>query len=313
MPNYLVTGGAGFIGANIVRALLDRGDHVRIMDNLVTGKMSNITPFLNRAEFVQSSVTDFDSCLNAVDGMDFVLHQAAIPSVPRSIDNPLACHDSNVTGTINLLEASRLKKVRRVIYAASSSAYGDLEAGRKNENLAPNPKSPYAAAKLAGEYYCRVYYRCFGLETVSLRYFNVFGPLQDPTSQYSAVIPKFITCIRNDQQPVIFGDGLQSRDFTYVDNNVEANLIACSAPDAAGEVFNIACGTSYNLLVLIRTLNQIMGKNIEPRFEQARKGDVLHSLADITKAGKILGYSPVVSFRDGLERTVQWHRDHPDA
>jgi UDP-glucose 4-epimerase len=241
--------------------------------------------------------------------MDYILHQAAIPSVPRSVENPLRTNDANVTGTINLLYAAKEKKIKRLVYASSSSAYGNVEVSPKVESLPPSPRSPYAVSKLAGEYYCRAFYECYGLETISLRYFNVFGPNQDPTSQYSAVIPKFITCILRDEPPPVNGDGTQSRDFTYVENNIIANLLACEAPRTAGEVINIACGESINLLELIRTINEISGKDIKPIFCPRQPGDVMHSLADIRKAKEMLGYEPVVRFRDGLERTIEWYKN----
>lgn len=310
MANYLVTGGAGFIGSNLVKTLLEKGESIRVVDDLSTGKLENIKPFLEKIDFIQKSLTDYETCLKAIDGIDYILHQAAIPSVPRSVDNPIRSNDANVTGTVNLLTAAKEKKIKRVIYAASSSAYGNIEVSPKVETLTPEPRSPYAVSKLAGEYYCRAFYECYGLETVALRYFNVFGPNQDPTSQYSAVIPKFITCILRDQPPPVYGDGTQSRDFTYVENNVTANLLACTAPKAAGEMMNIACGENTNLLELIRMINEILGKDIEPAFQAPRSGDVKHSLADIAKAREILGYETVVPFREGLERTIEWYREN---
>jgi nucleoside-diphosphate-sugar epimerase len=311
MANYLVTGGAGFIGSNLVKTLLDKGEDVRVLDDLSTGKLPNIKPFLNKIDFIRESLTDYENCLKAVDGIDYILHQAAIPSVPRSVENPIRSNDANVTGTVNLLTAAKEKKIKRVVYAASSSAYGNIEVSPKVETLAPQPRSPYAVSKLAGEYYCRAFYECYGLETVALRYFNVFGPNQDPASQYSAVIPKFITCILRDQQPPVYGDGTQSRDFTYVENNVSANLLACTAPKAAGEMMNIACGENTNLLELIRMINDILGKDVEPEFLGLRSGDVMHSLADISKAREILGYETVVPFKEGLARTIEWYRENP--
>ncbi|MBN1901316.1 SDR family oxidoreductase [Candidatus Sumerlaeota bacterium] len=311
MPNYLVTGGAGFIGSNLVKTLLMKGEHVRVVDDLSTGKLKNIKPFLNRIDFLQESLTDYQTCLRAVDGMDFILHQAAIPSVPRSVDDPIRSNDANVTGTVNLLTAAKEKKIKRLVYAASSSAYGNIDVSPKVETLAPQPRSPYAVSKLAGEYYCRAFYECYGLETVALRYFNVFGPNQDPTSQYSAVIPKFITCILRNEQPPVYGDGTQSRDFTFVENNVMANILACSAPKAAGEMMNVACGENTNLLELIRMIDEILGKDIKPAFLAARSGDVKHSLADISKARAILGYETVAPFREGLKRAIEWYRDNP--
>jgi len=307
MANYLVTGGAGFIGSNIVKILLEKGESVRVVDDLSTGKRKNIEPFLDKIDFIQASLTDYDVCVQTVDAMDYILHQAAIPSVPRSVENPIRSNDANVTATVNLLTAAKNKKIKRLVYAASSSAYGDIRISPKVETLKPQPRSPYAVSKLAGEYYCRAFFECYGLETVSLRYFNVFGPNQDPTSQYSAVIPRFITCILGDKQPPVYGDGAQSRDFTYVENNVLANLLACTAPRAAGEMMNIACGDSTSLLDLIRMINEILGKDVKPVFHPPRSGDVKHSLADIAKAREILGYKTVVPFKEGLKRTVQWY------
>jgi len=308
MANYLVTGGAGFIGSNIVKTLLEKGESVRVVDDLSTGKRINIEPFLSKIDFVQASLTDYDICLKTVESMDYILHQAAIPSVPRSVENPIRSNDANVTATVNLLTAAKNKKIKRLVYAASSSVYGDIKISPKVETLKPQPRSPYAVSKLAGEYYCRAFFECYGLETVSLRYFNVFGPNQDPTSQYSAVIPRFITCILRDEQPPVYGDGAQSRDFTYVENNVRANLLACTAPQAAGEMMNIACGDSTSLLDLIRLINEILGKNVKPLFHPPRSGDVKHSLADIAKAKEILGYETVVPFNEGLKRTIQWYQ-----
>jgi UDP-glucose 4-epimerase len=308
MANYLVTGGAGFIGSNIVKTLLEKGESVRVVDDLSTGKRINIEPFLSKIDFVQASLTDYDICLKTVESMDYILHQAAIPSVPRSVENPIRSNDANVTATVNLLTAAKNKKIKRLVYAASSSVYGDIKISPKVETLKPQPRSPYAVSKLAGEYYCRAFFDCYGLETVSLRYFNVFGPNQDPTSQYSAVIPRFITCILRDEQPPVYGDGAQSRDFTYVENNVRANLLACTAPQAAGEMMNIACGDSTSLLDLIRLINEILGKNVKPLFHPPRSGDVKHSLADIAKAKEILGYETVVPFNEGLKRTIQWYQ-----
>ncbi len=310
MANYLVTGGAGFIGSNIVGTLLERGERVRMIDDFSTGKRENIAPYLRRIDFLEESLTDFDICLRAVDDIDYILHQAAIPSVPRSVDDPIRSNDANVTGTVNLLTAAKEKKIKRLIFAASSSAYGDVDVSPKVESLRPQPKSPYGVSKLTGEYYCRAFYECYGLEAVSLRYFNVFGPNQDPTSQYSAVIPKFITAILKDEPPTIYGDGTQSRDFTYVENIIVGNLLACTAPKAPGEMVNLACGESINLLELVRIINEILGKDIEPVFGPPRPGDVKHSLADITKAKELLGYEPVVNFTEGLERTIRWYQEN---
>jgi len=312
LANYLVTGGAGFIGSNIVRMLVEQGESVRAVDDFSTGKRINIEPYLSKIDFIEGTLTDSDVCRRAVCDVDYVLHQAAIPSVPRSVENPVRSNDANVTATVNLLVAARDAKIRRLIYAASSSAYGNINISPKVETLAPKPRSPYAVSKLAGEFYCRAFYECYGLETVSLRYFNVFGPNQDPTSQYSAVIPKFVTCILNNTPPPVNGDGSQSRDFTYVENNVAANLLACKASGAVGETINIACGAKTSLLELVSVINEILGKDIKPTFHSNRAGDVLHSLADIRKAKELLGYEPIIHFREGLERTINWFQNHKE-
>ena len=306
---YLVTGGAGFIGSHLVDALLERGHTVRVMDNLVTGRRENLAHVLDKIEFFEDSITDLDAVRRAMDGVDYVLHQAAIPSVPRSVADPIASNDSNVTGTLNVLLAARDAGVKRVVYAASSSAYGDVESEYKAEDMTPRPLSPYAVSKLAGEYYCQVFHHVYGLETVALRYFNVFGPRQDPTSQYAAVIPIFITALMEGRPPTVHGDGLQTRDFTYVANVVEANLLACHAEGVSGEVFNIACGQKYSILELVDVLNELMGSRIEPVHTPPRPGDIRHSRADISKARRMLGYRPTVDFREGLSRTIEWYRD----
>lgn len=305
---FLVTGGAGFIGSHLVERLLQLGMRVRVVDDLSTGRRTNIEPFLKDIEFVEGSLANSDVATRVCAGCDFVLHQAAIPSVPRSVRDPRGTHEASTTATMNVLEGARAAGVRRVIYAASSSAYGNADVAVKTEDLVPQPLSPYAAAKLAGEYYLRAWHNVYGLETVSLRYFNVFGPRQDPTSEYSAVIPRFITAALRGEAPVIYGDGTQSRDFTYVANNVEANLLACVAPDAPGKVMNVACGGSYSLLDLVASIAKILGKDIHPRFEPARVGDVMHSLAGIDVARRVLGYEPKVGFDEGLKRTVAFYR-----
>ncbi len=305
---FLVTGGAGFIGSHLVERLLELGMHVRVVDDLSTGRRSNIEPFLRDIEFVEGSLADSAVATRACAQCDYVLHQAAIPSVPRSVRDPRGTHEASTTATMNVLEAARASGVRRVIYAASSSAYGNADVAVKTEDIVPQPLSPYAAAKLAGEHYLRAWQNVYGLETVSLRYFNVFGPRQDPTSEYSAVIPRFITAALRGEAPVIYGDGTQSRDFTYVANNVEANLLACVAPLAPGKVMNIACGGSYSLLDLVSAIGRILGKEIPPRFEPARVGDVMHSLAGIDLARSVLGYSPKIGFEDGLRHTIDFYR-----
>jgi nucleoside-diphosphate-sugar epimerase len=311
MAHFLVTGGAGFIGSNLSHALVERGDTVRILDNFVTGRAENIADLVDarRVELIRGDVTDPSVLERAVDGVDYVLHQAAIPSVPRSIEDPIGSDQVNVHGTVLLLDAARKAKVKRVVFAASSSAYGEKAPGEpKVETMIPDPLSPYAVAKLAGEHYLRVFWLAYGLETVALRYFNVFGPRQDPKSQYAAVIPNFVTAALNGRPATIFGDGGQSRDFCYVDNAVEANLLACTAPGAAGEMFNIACGESTTLLEVVDVIAQIVGKKVAPVHEPPRAGDIRHSLADVSKARRVLGYTGAVKFATGIERTVAWYR-----
>jgi UDP-glucose 4-epimerase len=305
---YLVTGGGGFIGSNLVRALLQRGETVRVLDNFATGRLENLEGIEKQITLFRADVTDPAAVEEAAKGCAYILHQAALPSVPRSIERPVETDRVNVFGTLNVLEAARKAGVKRVVYAASSSAYGETPTLPKVETMAPDPLSPYAASKLAGEQYLRVYTLCYGLSTVALRYFNVFGPRQDPLSQYAAVIPRFITAALEARQPVIFGDGQQSRDFCFIDNCVEANLLACTAPNAGGKVFNVACGVRTTLLDVIGELARIVGKPVAPIHEPARPGDIKHSLADITQAKTILGYTGRVSFAEGLARTVDWFK-----
>jgi len=309
--NYLVTGGAGFIGSNIVEELARLGHSVRVLDNFSTGRRENIAPFLKQIELIEGDIRDEEICNKAVKDIDYVLHQAAMPSVPRSLKEPIATTEVNIMGTVKLLTAAAKAKVRRFVYAASSSAYGDQPVPVKSEKLMPMPLSPYAAAKLAGEYFCHAYSQSMGLETVGLRYFNVFGPRQDPTSQYSAVIPLFITAVIEGRRPTIYGDGTQTRDFTYVANNVQANILAATTPNnVAGKIMNIACGTSFSVLDLLKAVNDALGKNIDPIFAPARKGDVKHSLADISLARELLGYKIEVDFTEGIKRTVEWYLKH---
>jgi UDP-glucose 4-epimerase len=314
MANYLVTGGGGFIGSNIVEYLIGRGESVRLLDDFSTGKRANIEPFLGRVELVEADMRDEDACRRAVADIDYVLHQAAIPSVPRSIDEPVMTTEVNVMGLVKLLTAAAKAKVRRVVYAASSSAYGDQAKPAKSEDLLPAPLSPYAASKLAGEYFCQAYTRSMGLEAVGLRYFNVFGPRQDPTSTYSAVIPLFITAAIEGRRPTIYGDGAQTRDFTFVENNVRANILAATAKEpVAGKIFNVACGTSFSLLDLLAGINLALGKDVKPIFAPARTGDVKHSLADISAARAAFGYEVTVDFNEGLRRTIEWYRANASA
>ncbi|HKA87447.1 MAG TPA: SDR family oxidoreductase [Haliangiales bacterium] len=308
MARFLVTGGAGFIGSNLTKALVERGDDVVVLDNFSTGRRQNLAGLEARVVLHEADVRDARAVERAVDGCDFVLHQAALPSVPRSVEAPLESNAANVDGTLAVLEAARKARVRRVVFAASSSAYGETPTLPKVETMPTQPLSPYAASKLAGEHYMRAYHASYGLETVSLRYFNVFGPNQNPESQYAAVIPRFVTAALAGRPPTIYGDGLQSRDFCHIDNAIEANLLATVAPGAAGEVFNIACGERITLLEVIARLAAIVGRPIEPIHEPARAGDIRHSLADIGRARAVLGYRAAVGFDDGLRRTVEWYR-----
>ena len=304
----LVTGGCGFIGSHLVAALLARGDTVRVLDNLSTGRRANLDALLADVELLEGDLRDPDTVRRAVADVDAVFHQAALASVPRSVEAPLPTHDADATGTLHVLVAARAAGVRRVVYAGSSSAYGDAPTLPKHEEMPVRPLSPYAAAKLAGEHYCAAFARSLGLETVTLRYFNIFGPRQDPQSQYAAVVPRFVMALLAGRPPTIYGDGTQSRDFTYVDNVVAANLLALEAPEASGESINVACGERYSLLDLVAALNAALGTAIAPRHEPRRAGDVQHSLASIEKAERLLGYRPVVAFGEGLRRTVAWYQ-----
>jgi len=304
--NYLVTGGAGFIGSHLVESLLERGQSVRVVDNLITGKRENLEPFIPDIEFVTGDLADPAVAEQAVRGVELVLHQAALPSVPRSVADPLSCHHHCLAATVALLEAARQARVRRVVLASSSSVYGDGPELPKRESQAPAPRSPYAAAKLSGEVYAAAYSRLYGLSTVCLRYFNVFGPRQDPASEYAAVVPAFITAVLAGRQPVVYGDGRQSRDFTFVGNVVEANLLAAAAEgQLAGEAVNIACGRKATLLDLLGEISRITGRKAQPRFEPARAGDVRESLASVARARELLGYEPKLSLAEGLEITVR--------
>jgi len=310
MALYLITGIGGFIGSSIARALLLRGEAVRGLDNFSTGKKENLAEIAGQIEVHEADITDLDAMHRACKGVDFVLHQAAIPSVPKSVLDPLGSNRANVDGTVNVLIAARDAKAKRVVYAASSSAYGDTPTLPKREGMKPDPISPYAVAKLASEHYMVSFFRCYGLETVCLRYFNIFGPRQDPSSPYSGVLAKFITQMLKGEQPTIFGDGEQSRDFTYIDNAVNANLLACKADasKAAGEVFNVATGRRVTLNETFKALQPLTSYSGQVKYGPARGGDVKHSLADVSKAEAGLGYRPTVDFEEGLRRTVEWYR-----
>ena len=308
MTRCLVTGGCGFIGSHLVDALVARGDEVRVLDDLSTGHLANLDRVKGKVALTKGSILDAEAVREAMQGVELVFHQAALASVPRSVANPLETHQVCVTGTINVLDQARRLGVRRVIYAASSSAYGNSPWAAKREADPTSPLSPYAAAKLAGEQYCQAFHHSYDLETVCLRYFNVFGPRQDPSGPYAAVVPAFILKMQSGERPLIFGDGKQSRDFTYIDNVVAGNLAAAKAAGIAGKVFNLASGRSYSLLDLVAALNQILGLKVEPVFDAARVGDAKDSLADIALATNELGYAPTVDFMEGLRKTVPYYR-----
>jgi len=314
MATYLVTGGAGFIGSNLVDALLARGERVRVLDNFATGREENVRDFGDRIELLRGDIRDEAAVDRSVAGADYVLHQAALASVPRSIADPTSNNEVNVQGTLNLLQAAVRHGVARFVYASSSSVYGDSEQLPKVETMAPNPKSPYAVAKLAAEFYCRVFSELHGLPTVSLRYFNVFGPRQDPTSEYAAVIPIFVSCLQEGRPPTIFGDGEQSRDFTFIADVVQANLLACEGATEGARVYNVACGRRYTLNELFGRLRTAIGGDVEPEHGAPRPGDVRHSMADIGAITAELGYAPRVGIEEGIARTVDWyHRASPGA
>jgi len=308
MEKYLVTGGAGFIGSNICRRLVAEHCSVRVVDNLLTGKRSNLAPIMDKIDFIEADMGEPEVARRAMRDIDVVLHEGALPSVPRSVDDPAGTHRHCVDATFTLLLAARDAGVKRFVYAASSSAYGDTPTLPKVETMTPAPLSPYAVGKLVGEYYCSVFSSVFGLETISLRYFNVFGPHQDPASQYAAAIPAFVTAILQDRRPTVYGDGEQSRDFTYIDNVVEANLLAARTKETHGGVVNVACGEAVTVNAIIEAINDLLGKDIRPIYEPSRPGDVKHSLADITAARNLIGYNPVILFCEGLEKSIDWYR-----
>jgi UDP-glucose 4-epimerase len=308
MVKVLVTGGAGFIGSNLTEALLQRGHFVRVLDDFSTGKRENL--IFDKAfpslEIIEGDIRDYSTCQKAMEGMEYIFHQAALPSVQRSVEDPETSNAVNVGGTLNILLAAKETGVKRVIYASSSSVYGDTPSLPKHEGMPPDPLSPYALQKYIGEQYCRLFYQLYGLEAVSLRYFNIFGPKQDPNSVYSAVIPKFIDALLHGRPPIIFGDGEQSRDFTYIENVVQANLLAMSAEHLHGEAINIACGKRTSLNQLLNILKEILGSKQSPIYEEPRQGDVKHSLADIRKGKEILNYEPKVGIEIGLKKTVEF-------
>jgi len=308
MAKVLVTGGAGFIGSHLTTALVDRGDEVIVLDNLSTGRRENLGRLEGRFDLIHGDLLDRETINRAMAGVDLVFHQAALASVPRSIAAPLETHAACATGTLNVLEAARENGVRRVVYAGSSSAYGDQPFQSKRELDLPRPLSPYAVAKLTGEYYCHAFTASYGLPTVVIRYFNVFGPRQDPKSEYSAVIPKFVTTMLSGDRPTIYGDGSQSRDFTYVDNVVRGNLAAAASADAVGKVINVACGAQITLLQLVASINNIIGADIMPIMAERRRGDVRSSLADLSLAREVLAYDPVIDFDEGLRRSISYYR-----
>ena len=307
-PLYLVTGGAGFIGSHIVEGLVKKGERVRVIDNLSTGKLENLELLMDEIEFIEGDLREPKAAAQAAKGADFVLHQAAVSSVPRSIEDPVGSTENNLNSTLHLLMAARDAKVKRLVYASSSSVYGDSPTLPKKEDFLPAPLSPYAESKLAGEYYCQVFHQLYGLETVSLRYFNVFGPRQDPLSPYAAVIPKFITRALAKKPLVVYGDGEQSRDFSFVADVVEANLLACRGREIAGEQFNVGSGEQTSLNQLVQALQEIIDPDLKVEYTEPQPGDVRHSLADIEKAQRLMGFAPMIPLSEGLLRTVAWFK-----
>ncbi len=305
--DYLVTGGAGFIGSHLVRRLVEQGQKVRVLDDFSSGKPENIADVRDRIELIEGDVSDPEVCSRACRGVQIVFHQAAVPSVPKSVADPGTSHHANINGTFNMLLAARDMGVRRVIYAASSSAYGESETLPKIETMPTSSLSPYAVHKLTGEMYCSVFATCYGLETIALRYFNVFGPHQDPKSQYAAAIPAFVTSIIKGDPPTIYGDGEQTRDFTYITNVVEANMLAAGVPKTNGEIINVACGEHITVNEIIRLINENLGTNVAPNYVDPRPGDIKHSWADIQLAQQVIGYKPITGFAAGLKLAIDWY------
>lgn len=306
--NILVTGGGGFIGSNIAEELLKKGSHVKVLDNFSTGKKENLKDFKKHVELIEGDIRNYNIVEKAVKGIDVILHEAALPSVPRSIADPITTNEVNIGGTLNILNAAKENGIKRVVFASSSSIYGDTPELPKHEGMIPTPLSPYAVSKLTGEKYCSVFSKIYGLETVALRYFNVFGPRQDPSSQYSAVIPKFIKAMLKDEQPTVYGDGEQSRDFTYIANVVDANILAATREYEPGLAMNCACHDQITLNQLVDELNKLLGKKIIPKYIDPQPGDIKHSFADIEKIKAVLNFSPIVDFEEGLKRTIEWYR-----
>ncbi len=308
MSDYLVTGGAGFIGSHIVEALVKRGDNVRVLDNFSTGKRENVAPFLDEIELIEGDIRDLDTCHHAVEGVKFVIHQAALVSVPHSIEDPILAHEININGTLNLLVASRDAVAKVFVFASSAAVYGNDPRLPKKENIEGAPLSPYALGKLIGEKYCLLFNSIYGLSTVCFRYFNIFGPRQDPLSQYAAVIPNFITRMLKGESPTIFGDGEQSRDFLYVSDVVRAVILALESEEAIGETINLASGIGITVNELVDQINTILGSDIDPIHDEPRPGDIIHSLADIAKASKMLKYEPLFTLKEGLQETINWYQ-----
>lgn len=308
MAKYIITGGAGFIGSNIAEALVGKRQTVKVIDNLSTGNKENLDSIKNKIQFVKGDICDYDFLAKQFRGFDFILHQAALCSVPRSINDPIGSNKNNIDGTLNVLQAASVNKIKRVVLASSSSVYGEAKAEYKSEELEPSPLSPYALTKLTGEYYAKIFNKIYSLQTVALRYFNVFGPKQNPASQYAAVIPKFINLMMQGKRPTIFGDGEQARDFTYVKNNVNANILAATAKKAPGEVINIACGASVTLNQLVDLINRELGTKLKPIYLQQRAGDIKLSKAEIKKAKQLLDYKVEIKFHEGLKDTIDWYK-----